>query len=68
MDTFEEATPALKCETMTDAVCWECGNRLVCHEYVVCCTGTLFHICPDCEAKVRGEESRVPATTATLAE
>ena len=56
MDTFEEAAPAVRSAQMTEAVCWECGRRLFCHEYIVCCTGTLFHICPECEEKTNSQD------------
>ena len=57
MDTFEEATPAAKSGMMGEAVCWECGEKRQCYEYVVCCTGTLFHICPECEEKTNEKPS-----------
>lgn len=60
MDTFEGATPAERQGSVAVGVCWECGREVLCQEYVVCCTGTIFHICPDCEARVNqvaGEDS-----------
>ncbi|MGL4465664.1 MAG: hypothetical protein ACRDD1_04485 [Planctomycetia bacterium] len=56
MDTFEEASPAQKSAGLHDAVCWECGENKLCYEYVVCCTGTMFHVCPDCEESKMEEE------------
>lgn len=56
MDTFENSVPAERQPTMRVGVCWECGAEILCHEYVVCCTGTVFHICPACEEKVRADE------------
>lgn len=52
MDTLENASPAEKQPNMRVGTCWECGEVLPCHEYVVCCTGTVFHVCPACENKV----------------
>lgn len=52
MTAFEHAAPAEKSGQMVEAVCWECGAKVLCNEFIVCCTGTMFHICPDCEAKV----------------
>lgn len=50
MEQWEGASPAVRSAAMCKAVCWECGQDLECFEYIVCCTGTLFHICPACEA------------------
>jgi hypothetical protein len=52
VDEFDGAVKAEPSGTMVTAVCWECGQELLCREYVVCCTGTVFHICPDCEARL----------------
>lgn len=52
MDTLEGASPAERQATMTMAVCWECGAERSCHEYIVCCTGTVFHVCPECEDRI----------------
>ncbi|MFO0944443.1 MAG: hypothetical protein U1D30_00625 [Planctomycetota bacterium] len=57
MDTFENASPAEKQPNMRQGTCWECGEELLCNEYVVCCTGTVFHVCPDCENKVQEKDS-----------
>lgn len=35
-----------------EATCWECGEQASCIEYIVCCTGTMFHVCPDCLEKL----------------
>lgn len=51
---LSELLPAERQPTIMEAVCWECGERTMCAEYVVCCTGTMFHICPACEAKACG--------------
>jgi hypothetical protein len=48
MDTFENASPPQEQAEMVRAVCWECGQTKMCHEHIVCCTGTLFHTCPEC--------------------
>ncbi len=61
MDNFEQATPAERQEQLVDAVCWECGAKAICAEFIVCCTGTLFHVCAACEAKV---DADVPAVAA----
>ena len=53
MDSLENAQPAERQNTTTEATCWECGKKTMCIEYIVCCTGTLFHICPDCEEVVQ---------------
>lgn len=57
MDTLESAAGATKNGNQVNAVCWECGEMTTCIEYIVCCTGTLFHICPACEAKVNDGDS-----------
>jgi hypothetical protein len=44
--------------TTVYAVCWECGAERLCVEYVVCCTGTMFHVCPECLAKLENQEKR----------
>lgn len=36
------------------AICWECGREMPCHEHIICCTGTMFHVCPDCLANKYG--------------
>jgi hypothetical protein len=48
MDTFESASPPQEQPEMVRATCWECGEIKICHEYVVCCTGTHFYTCPEC--------------------
>lgn len=57
MDTFEGAVGAERQPNQKVGTCWECGKELLCTEYIVCCTGTVFHICPECEAKVHGDEA-----------
>jgi hypothetical protein len=56
MDSFESASPPTRGPEMVEAVCWECGDRRTCFEYVVCCTGTTFHVCQACEDRVRAED------------
>lgn len=54
MDNAEAAAGAQRqSDERTDAVCWECGENTPCYEYVVCCTGTLFHLCPACEERIQ---------------
>ena len=62
MDTLESAAPPSRQPDKVEAVCWECGERRTCFEYVVCCTGTTFHVCDDCERKIqdRDEPSACP--------
>lgn len=57
MDSCSDTAAAEKSPNMTEGVCWECGKHLLCNEYIVCCTGTIFHICPECEAKVNERDS-----------
>ncbi len=52
MDTFENAAPPQEQLEMVLAQCWECGHTKLCHEYLVCCTGTRFHTCPECRKKI----------------
>ncbi len=40
MDTFENATPPQEQPEMVLAQCWECGEKKMCYEHLVCCTGT----------------------------
>ena len=56
MEQWEQATPAERQGESKTAICWECGENKDCHEYIVCCTGTIFHVCPACEAKVKDDE------------
>lgn len=60
MDNLEGATPAERQPTLRTAVCWECGEEKRCSEFVVCCTGTVFHVCAECEANL--EEADVEET------
>ena len=50
MDTFENASPPQEQPEMVLARCWECGRTKMCHERIVCCTGTHVHTCTDCRA------------------
>lgn len=59
MEQWEQATPAEMQSEMRVATCWECGQELECFEYIVCCTGTVFHVCPICREKA--QEADVPA-------
>lgn len=53
MDNFENACPPQINEDKVIAKCWECEQILECTEYVVCCTGTMFHYCDKCLRKIR---------------
>jgi hypothetical protein len=57
MDTFESATPPQKQPELVKARCWECGEEKMCVEYIVCCTGTRFHNCLECEEKINNENA-----------
>jgi len=37
---------------MVLAQCWECGEKKMCYEHLVCCTGTRFHTCPECRKEI----------------
>lgn len=52
MDNFENACPPQLSEDKVIAKCWECLQTLECTEYVVCCTGTMFHYCDECLKKL----------------
>jgi len=52
MDTFENATPPQEQPEMVLAQCWECGEKKMCYEHLVCCTGTRFHTCPECRKEI----------------
>lgn len=53
MDNFENASPPQESEDMVFAKCWECGSEKTCREFVVCCTGTMFHYCDECLRAIR---------------
>jgi hypothetical protein len=55
MDTFENATPPQEQPEMVLAQCWECGEKKMCYEHLVCCTGTRFHTCSECRKKIEGK-------------
>jgi hypothetical protein len=55
MDNFEAATLAQIQKDMIKAECWECGELKICYEYIVCCTGTRFHTCIDCQIKIQND-------------
>ena len=63
MEQWEQASNAARQEGLKKAVCWECGQDLECIEYVVCCTGTMFHICPACEEKVNARDAAAEGVT-----
>ena len=52
MDTFENATQPQEQPEMVMAQCWECVEKKMCHEHLVCCTGTRFHTCPECRKEI----------------
>ena len=52
MDTFENATQPQEQPEMVMAQCWECGEKKMCHEHLVCCTGTRFHTRPECRKEI----------------
>jgi hypothetical protein len=56
MDNLEASNPPQKQEEMVQAQCWECGEHKICYEYIVCCTGTRFHTCKDCEERLINEK------------
>jgi len=63
MDNFENASPPQESEDNASppqesedkvvAKCWECLKTLECTEYIVCCTGTMFHYCEKCLLELR---------------
>lgn len=57
MDTFENATPPQEQEELAYALCWECGQKKLCIEHIVCCTGTRFYTCEDCRKKIQDKPS-----------
>ncbi|MCH9653437.1 MAG: hypothetical protein K0U86_05115 [Planctomycetes bacterium] len=62
MDTFENGTLAEEQMEMVMAKCWECGEKKLCYEHLVCCTGTRFHTCPECRKEIesRGDDFELP--------
>ena len=56
MDRVDSAAPPERQPELVEAVCWECGAHRPCFEYVVCCTGTTFHVCQACEEQVRSRD------------
>lgn len=66
MEQWEQATPAQQQSEMRMAVCWECGKTLECFEYIVCCTGTIFHVCPDCQEKVEANPAEQNAAISAI--
>ena len=56
MDNFENASPPQIMEEKINAKCWECEQILLCNEFVVCCTGTMFHYCDTCLDKLRDKK------------
>jgi len=55
MDNFEAANAPQRQPEMVVSKCWECGEEKECIEYIVCCTGTKFYTCPECEKKIQEE-------------
>jgi len=55
MDNFEAANAPQRQPEMVVSKCWECGKEKECIEYIVCCTGTKFYTCPECEKKIQEE-------------
>ncbi len=55
MDTFENASPAQEQSEMVVAKCWECGQKKLCFEKIVCCTGTHIHTCHECRENQKKE-------------
>ena len=55
MDNFEAANEPQRQPAMVVSKCWECGEEKECIEYIVCCTGTKFYICPECEKNIQEE-------------
>ena len=53
MDNFEAANEPQRQPEMVVSKCWECGSEKECIEYIVCCTGTKFYTCPECEKKIQ---------------
>ena len=60
MATIDDVAGAERQPNTTTAVCWECGEKVECIEYIVCCTGTVFHICPACEQKAHEQPPAPP--------
>lgn len=52
MDTFEIATPPQEQPEMVLAQCWECVEKKMCYEHLVCCTRTRFHTCSQCRKEI----------------
>lgn len=53
MDNFEQGTLPQKQKDLVEATCWDCGTEKLCFEFIVCCTGTRFHTCPECERRIK---------------
>jgi hypothetical protein len=53
MDNFEQGTLPQKQKDLVEAVCWDCGTKKLCFEFIVCCTGTRFHTCRECERRIK---------------
>jgi hypothetical protein len=64
MDRLESVAPSERQAQLVEATCWECGKRFQCFEYVVCCTGTTFHVCEACEERLRGRDDAACPTDA----
>ena len=55
LETTDFGPPPTRQPELVEAVCWECGATGKCFEYIVCCTGTTFHVCEACEDRVRAD-------------
>jgi hypothetical protein len=55
-DPVDVVPQAVRQPNMGMGICWECGEERLCYEFVVCCAGTIFRLCPECEAKDDLEE------------
>lgn len=56
MDNFEAANAPQQQPQRVVSKCWECGEEKECIEYIVCCTGTKFYTCPECQKKIEEED------------
>ena len=59
MDNFENGTLAQEQPDMVLAECWECGEKKMCYEHLMCCTGTRFHTCPECRKEIESRANHI---------
>lgn len=52
MDNFEASQNPQEQSDLITTICWNCGENKICKEYIICCTGTKFHNCLECEIKL----------------